>query len=227
MKKTLLILIVSVFAIVSCQKAELKKPTAVNFALDLNKSFGPDSKVKMVSGGINITEFRINGDRLEGEDIAFSRSFGDGLSTDLNGSGEVSDLDFDLPQGEYLSISLDFDIKPNGSDHAFFLEGTYKQSQGPTVGLRFEFDAENNFVINGEDGDQNATIIMDKDLGKKVKIEFDPIYWFDGLTTNQLDNATITPQQGQDVIILSTTENVALYEVVANRMTTSNRAIFE
>lgn len=225
MKKLLFALIFST-SLVACQKAELKKPTAVNFAFDLNKNFGPGMAVKMNSGTINLVDFRIIGDRVEGEDIDFKRNFGVGLHTDINNSGEIQEMNFDIPQGEYTKINLELDVSAV-SEPSLTLEGSYKITQGPNVKLIFEYTGAQKFTIEGEDFNQNSSIIMDADLGKKVSIEFDPIYWFDGLTSNQLDNADITPQQGQDAIILSESSNVGLYEIVANRMTDSNKAIFK
>src|SRR5690606_24232298 len=102
--KKLFVLVLVVLVAGSCEKSDLKKPSKVNFAFSLNKSFGPNSKLKIQSGNINLTDFEVTGDRVSGEDIAFSRKMtGEGLTTDLNGSGELDEMDFDLPQGDYTS----------------------------------------------------------------------------------------------------------------------------
>src|SRR5690606_28537480 len=110
---------------------------------------------------------------------------------------------FDLPQGDYTSIQLDFVLAPSAGAVALELEGTYKPSTGPTVSVRFEMNLEQHFSILAEDKDQTGHILLNKEEAKKVKIEFDPIYWFDILTVNQLDNADIIPQNGQDEMVIS------------------------
>jgi hypothetical protein len=226
MRKIYFLAVLSVL-IFSCKKAELKKPTEVNFTFDLNKNFTPASTIKMISGDINFIDFSITGDRVEGQDISFSRSFQSGLYIDLNGSGEIAEMDFDIPQGEYTDLNVSFNIASDQNNLALSLDGTYKITQGPVVALRFEYDGGNSFSISGEGNTAGQSIIMDADLGKKGRIKFDPIYWFGSLTANQMDNATIIPMQGQDMILLSSTSNVSLYEIVLNRISSSNTAIFE
>ena len=178
-------------------------------------------------GEINLVDFNITGDRIEGDDIAFNRSFSERIIIDVNGSGEVKELDFDLPQGEYSSILLNFNIDEDGADPALRLTGTYKPTSGPVHALIFEYFGSQTFNVTGEDDLADPTIVMDKDFDKKVTIEFDPVYWFESLTANQLDNADVNIVTGQDEIILSSTSNVALYEIVLNRMEDSNKAIFK
>lgn len=224
--KNLLTILGVVLLLGSCEKAELKKPTRVNFAFGLNKAPG-QSSVKINAGEINLVDFNITGDRIEGDDIAFNRSFSERIIIDVNGSGEVKELDFDLPQGEYSSILLNFNIDEDGADPALRLTGTYKPTSGPVHALIFEYFGSQTFNVTGEDDLADPTIVMDKDFDKKVTIEFDPVYWFESLTANQLDNADVNIVTGQDEIILSSTSNVALYEIVLNRMEDSNKAIFK
>lgn len=224
--KNLLTILGVVLLLGACQKAELKKPTRVNFAFDLNKAPG-QSSLKLNSGEINLVDFNITGDRIEGDDIAFNRAFSERIMIDVNGSGEVKELDFDLPQGQYSSILLNFNIDEDGTDPALRLFGTYKPTSGPVHALIFEYFGSQSFNIAGENDLTDPTIVMDKDFDKKVTIELDPVYWFESLTANQLDNADVNVVTGQDEIILSSTSNIALYEIVLNRIADSNKAVFK
>lgn len=224
--KQLLTILSIILLLGSCQKAELKKPTRVNFAFDVSKA-PAQSNVKLNNGEINLINFNITGNRVEGDDIDFNRNFSEGLTIDLNSSGEVSELDFDLPQGQYNNINLDFGIDENGVIPAIRLDGIYKPTSGPTVALLFEYYGSQNFAISGEDDSSSSSIVMDKDVGKKATIEFNPVYWFETLTANQLDNAAVISGTGQDQLILSATSNITLYEIVLNRISESNKAIFK
>ncbi|UKN00119.1 hypothetical protein K6119_10275 [Paracrocinitomix mangrovi] len=211
----------------SCEKADLKKPVKVNFAFDLNKNFEPQAAVKLTTGTINIENFNIIGDRVEGEDINFNRVFNEGLNIDVNNSGEIDELNFDLPQGDYVSADLKFNLADKNTNLAMSLEGTYKQNQGPIVKLIFELSGSQEFFITGEGKQGESTISMKESEGEKVEIELDPIYWFEDISASDWDNAVVTPAQGQDYILVNKDNNQTIYNQVLARINESNRAIFD
>jgi len=221
-----LILISVLFSVSSCKKSELKKPTRVNFKFDLNKSDNQNPIVKITKADVNISAFNVTGDRVEGENIAFTRDFPAGEEIEAEGE-EVEALDYDIPQGEYQKLQVDFDIQDKGSEPSISLRGIYKPNIGGARALRFEYFGDINISIDGEDENENSTIILDKKEVKKATVELDAIHWFSSLTNNQLENATVSSQQGQDAIVISPTSNVTLYNIVVERMTESNKVIFK
>jgi hypothetical protein len=226
MRVSYLVLLSILISMSSCKKAELKKPTRINFKFDLNKSDNQNPLVKITNADINISTFNVSGDRVEGEDIAFTRNFAAGEEIEAAGQ-EVRALDYDVPQGEYQQLQVDFNIPDKGTDPSIILRGNYKPNIGGVKALRFEYYGMMEMYIDGEDENENSTIIFDKKVVKKATVELDAIHWFSSLSTNELDNATITSQQGQDVILLSPTSNISLYNIVAERMTESNKVIFK
>ena len=225
MKNWGLFLIILVGLCASCKKAELKKPTKVNFSFDLNSNDSQNGDLKFVSGEINIGKFNLSGDRLEGDDIAFERIFSSGLYTDLNGSAEIKELDYDIPQGEYTQLKINLNILDAGADPSLMIKGTYKFVNGPTVGVEFQYYGNQEIEILGEDFNGSNNIVMDKMLGKKVSVEFDPLYWFEPITVSQFESANLSSGQGQNQLIVSPTENVNLYTIISARINMSNRAV--
>lgn len=216
-----------VLLVTACKKGELKKPTEVNFTLGIDKNGNESGDLKLKSGEINLGDFNVSGHRLEGSDIAFTRLFNNGLSSDLNGSNEIKELKYDIPQGEYVKLQIDLSILDKGQDPSLVINGTYKPSNGPTRALVFEYYGTKELSILGEDAKGSDYIVMDKNLGKKVDVLFDPDYWFETVSTVQLDNAIVTPLQGQDKIIINPTNNVEIYSIVEARISLSNTAIFK
>lgn len=224
-----LILISLLFSMPSCKKAELKKPTRINFKFALNKSDNQNPLVKITKADVNINSFNVTGDRVEGEDIAFTRDFPEGEAVEAEGEegAEIEALDYDIPQGEYQKLQVDFGIQDKGTEPSVLLNGIYKPNIGGAQGLRFEYFGNLNISINGENEDGNSTIILDKKEVKKATVELDAIHWFSSLTNTELENATLSSEQGQDKIIISPTSNVSLFNIVVERMTESNKVIFK
>ena len=227
MKKTGIIIIMLLLVLSSCKKAELKKPTEVQFTIDLNKNESQNLNLKFVSGQINLGKFNLSGDRIEGDDVAFERPFFQGLSTDMNGSAEIDELNYDMPQGEYTQIKIDLSINESGTEPSLVLEGTYKPTSGPTLGVDFEFYGNQEIEIIGHDINGQSTIVMDKKLGKKVDINFNPNYWFELITINQLDNADVINTQGQDKILINPSNNSGIYSAVVSRIGMANSGTFK
>jgi hypothetical protein len=228
MKKIGLIVGVCLLGLTSCNKAELKKPVDVNFSLDLDNGENESGPLKLNIGELNLGSFNVSGDRLEGDDIEFVRSFTEGLRTDLNGSGEVKSLDYQIPQGEYSSIILDFSLLSDGGlAPSLFIEGTYKPDSGPTRAVRFEFFENLDFMVEGEDVDGASIIIMDKKIAKKVEVYFNPIIWFETISSADWDNASLISQSGQDLILINSIENSGIYEEVSERLSQGVKAIFK
>lgn len=206
---------------ISCKKSELKKPTELRFTVGLDKT-AQSGSLKFNSGNITFGKFGVTGNRIEGEDIDFERVFTAGLDSDLNGSAELSDLDFNLPQGSYTDLKVKFNIKEIDNEPSLVLNGTYVPTGGPAKGVEFRYTGNQEFNITAVEESGLTPITLDKNIDRKAKIEFDPKYWFETITDDQLNNATVTSAQGQDKIIISSDQNANLYSIIAPRISMSN-----
>mgnify|MGYP000418455618 CR=1 FL=1 len=227
MKKSIFIFALIAVSLTACKKAALKKPVEVNFRLDLDNKTNESADLKFVKGEINIGEFNVSGDRVEGDDIDFKRPFEGGLRVDLNGSGEVSELDYQIPQGDYTTLNVEFSAISDLTLPSLFVEGTYLPTSGAAKTIRFEHFSTLDFMLEGTSSEGLEFIVMDKKAGKKGDISFDPNYWFDTISAEQLDNADIIDQNGDNLILVNPTNNSQIYDIVVSRMTSGNSVIFE
>jgi hypothetical protein len=215
----------AVIGLTSCQKAELKKPVNVNFSFKMVQEKSGEG-LQMQSGAINLKSFDVIGDRVEGDGIYFERLFEEGLNSDLNGSNEIKDLGFDLPQGDYQDLEIEFESFAKNSDPSIYLEGKYRDDSG-IVDVNFEITEELMFSVRGYNESADQMILLDKDNPRKVNIEFEIDDWFSLVDEAIWANAEVTQQNGPDLLLISETNNIAIYTLVIDRMTEDNKAIFK
>jgi hypothetical protein len=209
----------------ACQKAELKKPVEVNFSLKMEQD-NSGQGLKMSWGELCLTKFDVIGDRAVGDDISFIRSFENGLISDLNGSGEVAELDYDLPQGEYKSVEIWAECQSLNVAHSLILTGKYVD--GPsTFNVRFETTESIDFSILGCNEDQVGSILFDKSMAKKVTVGFDVDYWFEEIDEDMWEDADRIVEGNQVVILINESSNLEIYQSVITRIPENVKAIFK
>jgi len=98
------------------------------------------------------------------------------------------------------------------------MEGTYTRSDNSTSPIRFEFNSGEVF-----EAETSQKITVNKDTTVLSKIVFDPNVWFSVVSTNALDNATLT----DGVIVISGNSNASIFDLVADRLDVSTESIFE
>jgi hypothetical protein len=221
----LLIGLLSVF-LTSCKKRRLKQPTTVSFNIDINRSTSGDGTIVFESGTIFLSSFSVEGERQEGDPIAFAREF-NGLAVDFSASSQVSELQFDIPQGVYTELEVSFETFDDNGDYTIVTNGWYTNTGGTDIPIRFEFSSSETFEITGEDSANSGLIVLEKDIPASALIQLDPIYWFDILTINQLENATLTAINGTPTILINESTNTNLYDLMADRIDDSTEATFD
>ena len=188
MKNSYLILIAVLIAVFfsfsSCDKRKKwKLPTDVGFKMDINRSTGSNGKLVFTSGPIILAEFDFEGEREQGDDVYFTKSFPGGLSIPFDPNGTIAELDFDIPQGTYNRIEISFETFDDLGDDNIVVNGTYTNTSGTDYPIRFEFKSAEYFSIVAEDYSGSSQIILDKDIAVSTKIQLDPIHWFQVVST--------------------------------------------
>ena len=218
MKKQLfniLIIFILLLLPISCKKNELKKPTDVTFKMDINRNVSQQGHLVF---NVLIQDFTIEGERKEGESVSFSKSFPQGLNINFSPTNSISELVFDIPQGDYYSLVIDFSTKYNNGNSNLTVKGTYTNTSGVSTPLIYEFRDDDNISIVGEDDEGDATIVLSKDTPVNTLIKFDPIYWFAPVSNNLLDNATLENINGVQTILVNSSTNEDIYDLVVDRM---------
>lgn len=226
----LAVVVVLTLGFSSCDKDKKKKwklPTEVGWVMDINRAQSANGKLVFTSGTILLAAFNVEGEREQGSDIAFSKSFPGGLSIPFDPVNPVVELDFDIPQGTYSRIAISFDTYDDKGDICILAEGTYTTTGGTDYPIRFEFLYSEYFAIVAEDYSGNSQIILDKDVVASTKIRLDPIHWFQVISTTLLDNADLVDVGGTPTIVISEDENNNIYDLVVDRLDESTEAVFE
>ncbi len=135
-------------------------------------------------------------------------------------SGEATPKldDITIPAGSYNFVNLGIELRDEDTQPAIIMEGTYTRSDNSTSPIRFEFNSGEVF-----EAETSQKITVNKDTTVLSKIVFDPNVWFSVVSTNALDNATLT----DGVIVISGNSNASIFDLVADRLDVSTESIFE
>jgi len=211
-----------VLVIASCTKAELKKPTSVKFGFKANSTV--ESGFHFTQGNVNVSNIMIEGNRVEGDDIYFNRPFDNPIETDLNGSSEIKEFQFDIPQGEYNQLSFSFLLKKTADLPSVSLSGKYYYQTNTPVDVSFQLDSDQYFdlLVSAKNQDQ---VILNHQQSRTGDVIFNLDYWFGAITHSMMENATVENINGLDHVTISSIENVNIYNIILNRINQTDEAI--
>lgn len=220
--------IVIIFTSASCKKKEdeWKIPTEVGFKMDINRSVSSGGNLIFSGGQIILESFRVKGKRDQGADIEFRKEWPSGLSVAFSTSGVISGIDFDIPQGTYSRIEIDFDTFDDLGDNCILVNGTFTNSIGTPLVVRFEYTKSEFFSIVAEDESGDSQIVLDKDVPATSEIVLDPVHWFQVISDNMLESADTIHIAGVPTIVISEDENDDIYDLVLDRLDESTEAVF-
>ena len=167
------------------------------------------------SGTITIREVVFDGDVVGSESV--SRTV-EQIATVDYATGDISpELIVEVPAGTYTSVNLGIELQDVGSSPSVMIEGTYINDAEVSIPVRFEFNSGEVFEANA------ATVQIEPGTDVTGKITFDALDWFSTVSVEDLENATLT----QGVMIISSTSNTDIFEIVAERLDVATQAIFE
>jgi hypothetical protein len=212
--------------IIGCKKNELKKPTDVTFIMDINRNLSQQGNLIFNEGNIVIYDFIVEGTRKEGAPIAFTKTFSQGLLITFDPNNSISELLYDIPQGDYTELVVSFSTKYNSSDKSILVKGTYTNTSGSIFPVIYEFNEDNEISIISEDEEGEATIVLDKNISVRSLIRLDPIYWFATVSNSLFDNADLVNIAGIPTILINSNTNEDIYDAVVDRMEESAVAIW-
>jgi hypothetical protein len=218
MKKTGLIILVSLllFATHGCNKAKWKRPTDLSFLVGLTTESALNGNLSFSGGEVLVRNISFDGERIQGDDVYFEDEFDAGALVSLSGIDANSQLLYEVPQGTYTSIRIDFDAESSASQTITIL-GSYLNSSSVELPVIIELD-----ILEFSDGlARNVAGITEielvEDIPATATILFNPAFWFETISINQLDNAQTTMVNGVESILISPDMNESIYEVVEDR----------
>ena len=227
MKRLSLIILILPLLLVSCKKNELKKPTDVQFDIVMESDDTPNplAYLTFTNGHVNLGKVVIDGKRVEGDPVLFTRDYSSGLYVSLNTSAALEDLRFDIPQGTYNSFELEYETFSQGTEKAIVIDGLYENQSQQNVPFRFEFNAVEDFpLLAVEDG--NNQIVLDKNTTENPLISLNPGFWFQTVSINLWENANLYDVEGTQTILITSNKNEDIYDEVLDQIEESGELEF-
>lgn len=227
MKTIRIIVFIGVLGLVSCKKSELKKPADVQFRVAMESASNPYpvAHLDFTAGHLYMSKIIVEGDRVEGESISFTRNFSAGLMIDLSTNPTLEDLRFDIPQGTFSEMDITYETFAQGSGIAISVEGVYTNLSAQNIPFKFEFDAVEDFLLSAyEDG--STSIVLDKNIAEEPLISLNPGYWFETVSINLWENATLYDVDGVQTILITNEKNEEIYDIAVDRIDESGEVIF-
>lgn len=226
MKYFILILVGFFLALVGCKKNELKKPTDVTISIDINRNLSSEGHLSFHDGYIRLASFSVEGVRQEGADVELSKEFEQGNLTYFSSSSPINNLNIDIPQGNYTDLDIAFNTFDDNDETTIRVEGLYTNQSNQTYPIIFEFASSESFSINSEADDGGFIIILDKNISSSVLIKLDPVYWFDIVSYNLFDNASLIEVNGSMTIVVDENTNEDIYDLVVDRLDEQTSSVF-
>jgi hypothetical protein len=240
MSKIRILTVIIIFLFMaSCRKDELTLPAKVLLEFELipheedgaDLKSGPPSQVpfgKMTidQGKMIIGAIEFDGRREEGKDVFFVADLNQPVIVDMNTGSFNQALSFDIPQGVYNLVDFYFELE-NEDEIPLVLEG--KITRGPLSELliRFEYDIPERFSVRAGSKGNSREIILRKDNLSKARIILDARYIFQFANLPLLRDASISTMDGKEVLLISSTTNVSIFNKMADRLEKSMKIIID
>lgn len=227
MKRTILIILFVPLLLASCKKNELKKPAEVQFRVVMESSgtTNPSSHLSFTNGHLNLGKIEIEGERVEGDPVLFTRDFSSGLFVNIGSTNGLSDLKFDIPQGTYDSFELVYETFSQGTEKAIQIDGLYENQSQQNIPFRFEFNAVEDFPLSADE-DGSSQIILDKEVAENPLISLNPGFWFETVGISLWENASLFDVEGTPTILITSEKNEEIYDIVVDGIDESGELAF-
>jgi len=217
----------------SCEKDELTEPTKVDleFSMDSYTGYGQygsksGSSFEINEGVMIIESIEFDGRRDEGEDYFFTSDFSEPLITEMHNKYTNKDVSYDIPQGVYNRIELNFSIG-DGNENALCLQGHYQRGPLDDVEIRFEYAFQEQIRIRAKNSMNNEQIVLKSNSDVKANVIFDAAHLFKIVSMNMINNAETTQVEGENIILINNENNIDIFNVLVTRLDNSIRVIFD
>lgn len=187
------------------------------FIVDINKEPTMNGKLTFTDGKIVVRSLAFDGERITGDDVYFEKEFESGLITSISNIDANANLKFQIPQGNYTSMRIDFEAEESITEK-IEVKGSFINDSGVLFPIivqieRIEFYDK---IIKNPDGQSNIDLISK--IPKTAIIKLNPIFWFSTISAIDLNNANLTTIDGVETILISSTSNQDLYDFIQDKV---------
>lgn len=217
MKKYILLILILLQACALDDSLEYKSPSGLNVRVDLISGPTKNGRLYFDGGQISISRFQLEGNRVQGDDYFFQNGYSPAIAIPLDSNWFNPDLQFDLPQGIYNRIEIQFEI-PSANITTLRVEGNFQDSSGQWIPLRLEVDSFEAFQVLASDNEGFREVVIDNDFGYIALIKLNPVHWFSSISLSQLEQADRSMIGGTSGILISSDVNAELYSDIDDRL---------
>lgn len=221
MKRLLLFFLPFIVVACSADNEALKQPTNISFKMDINRSPTKGGSLVFDDGYLILSRFTFDGERIQGGDNYFDRRFESGLVVPFDAELGIYDLDFDVPQGNYSRIEVEFEIEYKSEDEdeiSLEVRGNYTNSDGLSYPIVLQLEELKIFGVNARNGEGGTEVILVSDRQSIGTIELNPVHWFAGVSIEDLDEAELVNYQGVQTILINEDENSDILDEVEDKV---------
>ncbi len=226
-QRIIIILIAATIPFMSGCGKKWKKTSEAFFDVQLNKPTQDEAFIEITGGTLLVKKFMFEGTRKQGDDVVFEDDFeGEGGAINIALGTMVPVLNYDIPQGTYTEIKSKFEFGPKDANSTMQVDGIYHDnesglSQSFTVLLNDDF--ESTITAQNSEGGNEIVIIAENVTGAKINLDMEE--WFAVVPEELIKEAVA--DANKSVLIISKTENEAIYALIANRIGIGDEMMFE
>lgn len=224
-------ILMSVMMLVSCDSSSNDSMADLKYTFNTNKS-GNQAKAKSIESSSTVmaaADVQFTNGYITIREIVFDGDLGDGNSVSITHE-QVAEIDVatgnttpsletvQIPAGTYRSVNLGIELQDVNDEPQMVIEGTFTDSTGTEVPLRFEFNSGEVFEAEAAQAEVTESRMA------TAQITFDPVFWFSEVTSEELNNAS---RNADGVIVISETSNAGIFDGVADKLDVATQATFQ
>lgn len=198
----------------------------VGFFMDIQKNVVANSRLQFNGGSIILSSFEFEGDREQASEVEFAREYEQGLKLAFTSDQAVEALKFQIPQGNYHPISIEFETFDGFGENNLIVEGSYQNSEGRRYPLVFALGSSESFAIEAESYSDGNQIVVKKEAPVSAFIKLNPVHWFNNVPLSMLDAADIGLWDGVPTIVISEEVNQEIYDLIEDQLNEAAEVTF-
>ena len=214
--KQLIYILIILIPLSSCNK-KWKKTSESDFSLNIVKSKSSVDYINITEGSLYLDVFSLDGVRKKGKDVSFKESFDEVRVFDVSSSSITPLLTYDIPQGEYTSLSVNLRYDVYDTIGAMIIKGTFKDSNDLDVPFVFQLEDRIDITILATSSTGGNITIVEGQKSQPV-IQLNIIDWFEQIPQGSLEEADASEEDGVEVIHINKSDNYLLYSLILDRI---------